>query len=164
MKRLFLTALAFAAAQPANAAENYADKKDRDAILAMAKALPIRKCELNDGTKDWYFVVGVPVGSLPVYRCTAEGKAASATFTQSPDAAESKEFVELCTFSGSMKKQKCQIAPADRPARRTADLAIYGVTERQFEEFECEYTSVGTMPIEVCPPPRAKQIGQVKRN
>jgi hypothetical protein len=117
----------------------------------------MQKCELNDGSQRWTFPNREPIGKLPVYRCEAQDVFGEqfATFTQMPEGSNRKELVELCTFAGM--STKCEAVPADRPARRAADLAKYGVKERQFEERRCDHPSVGTLPMTRCEPFRERQ-------
>jgi hypothetical protein len=157
MKRLFFAVMFLAAALPANAQMTKAEEKKVKEISAKAGALKIEKCELNDGKKGWIMPNRDPIGDLAVYRCTAEDSFGEATaiYTQIPDGSVTKEVVEFCTFSDY--HTKCESVPADRPARRTGDLAKYGVTARQFEPITCESTSVGTLGMSMCSKPREKQ-------
>jgi hypothetical protein len=156
MKRLFLPAMFLALVLPANA-QTPKEEKHFKAVAAKAGALTMRKCELNDGKKGWTFPNREPIGALPVYRCEAQDVFGEkfATFTQVPDGSTQHEFVELCTSAGM--STKCETVPANRPARRTGDLAKHGVKERKFEEMRCEHTSVGTMPMTMCEPTREKR-------
>jgi hypothetical protein len=156
MKLLFLTAMCLAAALPVMG-QTPQQEKHFKAVAAKAEALKMRKCELNDGKKGWTFPNRDPIGSLPVYRCEAQDIFGEkfATFTQVPDGSTPQEFVEFCTSAGM--STKCETVTADRPARRTADLAKHRVKERQFEARRCENTSVGTLPMTMCEPTREKR-------
>jgi hypothetical protein len=161
MKILFAAVIPLAVVLTANAQTKTEEKKIKE-VATKAAALPIEKCELNDGKKDWHHPNRDPIGDLPIYRCTAGDLLAqtSATFTQIADGSVRKEEVELCTFSDFLVK--CLIVPADRPARRTADLAKYGVKERLFEPIRCENTSVGTMAMSMCSKPQERRQGTAR--
>jgi hypothetical protein len=161
MKCLFGAAIALALALPANA-QTKAEEKHFKAVVAKAAALPLDKCEINDGKKGWLYPNGDPIGSLPLYRCTANTPFFSATFTQSPDGADPREFVEYCKFSETSKM--CETVPGDRPARRTSDLTKFGIKERKMEDGRCEYTSIGTIPLTRCdrPQERAPSVSKKK--
>jgi hypothetical protein len=97
MKRLFFAAMCLAMALTAHA-PYYADQKHWKAIIAKAEALPMRKYEINDGTKEWKFVGSFPVRNFPVYRCTAEGKSATATFINLPTAQNKESSSSYALF------------------------------------------------------------------
>jgi hypothetical protein len=160
MKSIILAAITMAVVITANAQTKAEEKKIKE-VTAKAAALPIERCELNGEKKGWLKPNRDPIGNLPVYRCVAEGMigaaTATATFTQIPDGSETTEAVELCTFSDFLVK--CEVVPAERPARRTADLAKYSVKERQFEPIRCENTSVGTVAMSMCSKPQEKRQG-----
>jgi hypothetical protein len=65
MKPLFFAAMCLAVTLTAHASY-YADQKHWKAIIAKAEALPTRKYEMNDGTKEWKCVGSFPVRDLPV--------------------------------------------------------------------------------------------------
>lgn len=129
--RHMLLATVLALALPAGA-QTRAQEKHIKAIVAKAHALQLDKCEINDGTKGWLHPNDEPVGTLPLYRCFAHGYRALATFTQSADESDAREIVEYCTFSDVSKT--CETVPANRPQRRTADLAQFGATEHPIDK------------------------------
>jgi hypothetical protein len=162
MKRLFVAAISLTVILPTYAQDG--DGKHWKKIVAKAEALPLKKCEVNDGMKGWRYPNDEPIGSLPLYRCTHEGKSATATFTQSPDGAEPRELVVYCMLVGrALSKTKCEAVPGERPAHRTADLAKFGIKEHMMEEITCEQALGGTMPISVCNAPREKRPLNAKK-
>ncbi|TFW30123.1 hypothetical protein E4O92_17470 [Massilia horti] len=156
MKRLFIAIASLVVTLTANAEPTKAEEKRIKTIAAKAQALSVDNCELNDGKKGWIQPNKASIGNLPVYRCTADSEfdGTMAIFTQIPDGSVQKEVVEFCTLSDYYVK--CEAVPADRPARRAADLARYGIKERQFEPIVCETTSIGTIPLTTCSQPRVK--------
>jgi hypothetical protein len=161
MKRILWAAIALALTLPTYA-QTKAEEKHFKAVVSKAAALPLDKCEINDGKKGWLYPNGDPIGNLPLYRCIANTMTVSATFTQSPYGADPREIVEYCKFSEVSKI--CETVPGDRPAHRNADLAKFGIRERKMDEVEREYVSIGTIPLRKCEPPREKPQLVAKKN
>lgn len=142
---------------PAASAQTKEEAKLIKKVLKEATALGVDRCTLNDGSEAWLMPNKESLGKLPVYRCTADDRFdnKSVSYTQIPDGAIKGEIVEFCKYTE--RTATCETVGADRPARRTADLAKYGVMEHQFEPIVCHYTSVGTLPLKSCSKPREKQ-------
>lgn len=151
--RHILLAAAIALALPASA-QTKAQEKHLKAVVAKAHALELDKCEINDGTKGWLYPNDEPVGKLPLYRCFAHAGHAYATFTQSPDGSDPREFVEYCAVANMSKV--CETVVGDRPRHRIADLVKFGLKGHQMGEIQCEYASIGTIPLTKCEPPHEK--------
>lgn len=134
---------------------------DVPAIMKKAAAIPIQKCELNDGNKGWTEPDLKPI-RLAVYRCFAQDDFSSAVFTQIPDGSKEfpKEFVDYCEFSNQVRR--CELVPIDRPATRTSDLKRFKIVERIFKDIRCRSKIVNGEPIHECDEP-AEKFSTVKK-